>query len=323
MARRSLEVRSPSEKLANIVYTAILLNLWGPSNVLSIFQNTSYSIYEAVSIGEYHTYGSVRLVSYQVPHAAVIANWTFYAAQSPASCPAHILQIRLQHAGFPVVNPYNETFPDNFLLDGSSVHNISISASGKTFSYVIRNPPSGSWFAAIYGTAKTNVVKKLTSKDCMYTLASNLTVVDRESVEDLLVGRDPFTMKVTLTQQQSLFRFFLDKETWAYELIVKECQVNGSKLAVCPLEILTRSQALPTNQTDSHYIDCSSVTDKSCQLSVLAPSTNHFQYISFTNLHGPTWPLTFHMLVKLKDCSTVRSSSSFDCYPLHKMYRIS
>ena len=56
----------------------------------------------------------------------------------------------IRHSSFPVINPYNETFPESFHLYFPSQHAIYLSSNNTTHTYELDQPLAGSWFFVAY-----------------------------------------------------------------------------------------------------------------------------------------------------------------------------
>lgn len=50
----------------------------------------------------------------------------------------------IRHGSYPLVTPYNETYPENFHIDDS--HHLKLTTNNVTLPYSIKMPKSGSWF---------------------------------------------------------------------------------------------------------------------------------------------------------------------------------
>ena len=60
-----------------------------------------------------------------------------------------------QHGSYPVINPYNETFPDRFHTNRSSLNKLVIKNNDVPSTYVINTPREGTWFFAAFIPKKT------------------------------------------------------------------------------------------------------------------------------------------------------------------------
>ena len=61
-----------------------------------------------------------------------------------------------------MINPHNESFPEDFYIEQPNLHNFSIwSNESKLTSYIINSPLPGFWFAAVHRGGHGEVIKKV------------------------------------------------------------------------------------------------------------------------------------------------------------------
>jgi hypothetical protein len=70
----------------------------------------------------------------------------------------------MQHGGYPLINPLNETFPPDFYLKRTDPFEISLMTDNSTTIFRVPHPRPGSWYAMAYIGDYIN--DKITQKVC-------------------------------------------------------------------------------------------------------------------------------------------------------------
>lgn len=65
-----------------------------------------------------------------------------------------------QHGSYPVINPYNETFPNQFHTNRTNLHRLVIENNDAPTTYFLFTPPPGTWYFAAFIPKKGD--KKIT-----------------------------------------------------------------------------------------------------------------------------------------------------------------
>lgn len=55
-----------------------------------------------------------------------------------------------QHGSYPVIRPYNESFPEHFYLNRTNLHHVSVQTNNYSVPLSINNPLPGHWFLAAF-----------------------------------------------------------------------------------------------------------------------------------------------------------------------------
>ena len=116
-----------------------------------------YSNYEytsAVKLKNYNSYyGNVNILRYSIPSDVARAQW-YFQVRAARACPSTPVYIYLEYAGYPVIAPLNEKFPDNFdmnrLTKTFTMLTISGANSSSAVQMNINSPKSGYWYSSVF-----------------------------------------------------------------------------------------------------------------------------------------------------------------------------
>ena len=72
----------------------------------------------------------------------------------------HMLHRYFQHGSYPLVTPYNETFPPTFYLNRTDAFYVKIQQDAGTVSYMLPSPRPGIWYFAAFLPKSTAEIKQ-------------------------------------------------------------------------------------------------------------------------------------------------------------------
>ncbi|XP_065350573.1 post-GPI attachment to proteins factor 6 [Cloeon dipterum] len=196
-------------------------------------------------IYEFRGYHDVEVFYFRVPDQTVLANWSF-TARELSDCEPRNVSIYLKHGSFPVVNPNNATFPNDFRTqdEAGKVKGLSILSDGAKNSLQVEQPLPGDWFLIAFLTFEnTRIEQKGIAKYCSTSFTTNLDVTwTNETI--LLIPEVQNYQDIQIHQsieqdQQIYYKFFVPVETHWATINIKNCENN------CPIQVYWRARALP------------------------------------------------------------------------------
>ena len=78
-------------------------------------------------------------------------------------------------------------------------------------------------------------------------------------------------------------------------MAVSDCSPLLGNKSSCPISLQARSNALPTNGSESEVVDCASRGIADCHVTVAAPGVQHWQYISIVRQTSDSLNLTLQL----------------------------
>ncbi|XP_041360324.1 post-GPI attachment to proteins factor 6-like isoform X2 [Gigantopelta aegis] len=242
----------------------------------------------AENVHPYSEYKDVSLLSVYVPPNTERLLLLFRGASDPTSCGLKNITVYVQHGGFPVINPYNESFPDDFHLKRSSLKQFDVPSDNVTIRGVIAGPQPGTWYAAGFMRkfGNTHLSQKGFSKQCAYALTVVAVNQVVDEVWDLAI-EDSQTVYLG-TNTERLFRFQVPDDVVTYDFTVDKCVVHTvnktTVLSPCPLYLTLSEGSLQSE--GSYHLNCSEHNITTCHLEVGSPPIGKWSFLKLVrDLH--------------------------------------
>ncbi|XP_052257000.1 post-GPI attachment to proteins factor 6-like isoform X3 [Dreissena polymorpha] len=230
----------------------------------------------AIRLSEYSGYGSVSLLSYNIPPQTSQVTFTFQAKSSGISCFFKEVYVYFQHGSYPLVTPYNETFPEKFFTNRTSDFHIKIQKDAQAVSYMLDAPEPGNWYFAAFLPKHDNgkIEQKGIGKSCLYGM---VIVVEATGLDNVQVLPLETTHRLTLTndllKKRVLYRYALPTSTVEYKVKINNCSTKmlSEKSVLKPTS--------PTVNSTASAIDQSSEPSKLAQTSPPVPKANTSEHL--------------------------------------------
>ncbi|ELU03317.1 hypothetical protein CAPTEDRAFT_228167 [Capitella teleta] len=279
----------------------------------TIYTQTNWQ--STVAVNEYKTYSNGQLLEYKVPPNCLQSHWLLTGYRTPKSCEDRTLIVAMQHGGFPLINPLNETFPPQFYLKRTHLLEISLLTDNATTIFKLPNPLPGSWFAMAYlgDYVDDKITPKGIGTTCNYVLAVTHMTELLDHVPSLVT--DAAVDISNISGSSNAYRFLLLDKTWRYRMFISNCSfysldANTTALqnisSPCPLTFAVRSKALPLRGDPSTTeVTCE---DETCFVDVFGPSPGSWQHVIFIT---PALEIlvSFKLIIELDDCTRVWRST--------------
>ncbi|CAH1785962.1 unnamed protein product, partial [Owenia fusiformis] len=244
-------------------------------------QTTSYN---PRGVGFYEAYSSVSMAKFNVPDLAAVVSWRISGRKNFKECETKSIQMVIQHGSYPVINPQNETFPDDFYLERADMQFISF-PSDSLILYLVNNPLPGNWYAAVFINEKNeHITPPGLTTECAYSYQATVDVV---TFEDIVVVDNGKQNSVSLINEntQQLLRIFVPWTGKSTSVTLTNCTatVNGTKFSDCPVSIAIRPKAFPNWEgipLETISRNCSMTSDTGCVLEENNPVLDVWYYIS-------------------------------------------
>ncbi|KAL5020916.1 hypothetical protein ScPMuIL_000071 [Solemya velum] len=256
----------------------------------------------AVKLSEYEGYKSISLLSFNIPERTARVFWDLQGAVSPLECPIREVHVFVQQGSYPVINPYNETFPDNFYLQRTGSTHFIVDTKNLSFPHVMENPAPGPWFGAAF-LPKQLADKKVKQKglgtgdSCGYGLSVRLIANVIPNIREISIDQG-YTFLFTPKQNVTLLRIMLpdytSEMTVSLTTCVKQGMANMSDDWECPLVITSAAGRLPdlyTSYNSSH------------ELRVISPGVNVWNYIMVYMPFGHQETVECELVVTVSTCT--------------------
>ncbi|XP_069128098.1 post-GPI attachment to proteins factor 6-like isoform X2 [Argopecten irradians] len=258
----------------------------------------------SIRLNEYRGYQTVSLTSLHVPAGTIETIWDIQCSSLPRSCPVHNTQVYFQHGGYPLVSPYNASYPADFYLNRSDLHFVEVRTNNLSHPHHVISPKPGTWFVAAFlpKTQEKITQKGLNGKTCSYGMGIRFINRVLSNIEDLSMSKHT---KVSI-QSPALFtilRFLPPDVTTGYTLYLSHCMVDNVNVTVCPVKITVASEHLPDYWSDTDLsVDCREQTE-GCQIAVDRLVANEHNYVRIDVPDNVTASLVeFHVSFSLLRC---------------------
>ena len=146
------------------------------------YQN--YEYLSTIKLNDYAGYyGNVKLLRYSIPTDVLSAIWRLQLVATD-SCPDTNVYFYLEYAAYPVISPYNRTFPQYFNLGRLSKTFIKKSIGGSSpggnrqdIYLNVSSPYAGYWFSAAFIDSNDQMVKPdLLRANCSFYLTASINL---------------------------------------------------------------------------------------------------------------------------------------------------
>ncbi|XP_076086209.1 post-GPI attachment to proteins factor 6-like isoform X1 [Mytilus galloprovincialis] len=226
----------------------------------------------AVRLSDYKGYKSVSLTKYTIPEGTIEVLWDISADTLP-KCPQKDVYIYIRQGSYPLVTPYNETYPENFHIEDS--HHLKLTTNNVTLPYSIKMPKSGSWFLGGFlpRAQKQYLQAGLNKKNCVYGMG--IRVISRYMVDIDEVSTGKLYNFVLPANKSKTIKLTVPEGTTSFSVLVDGCSVNTSNTSSCPVLIAAASGHIPNVSLDTN-VNCTSDT---CQLDYQSPFIKEWSYI--------------------------------------------
>ncbi|KAL3869229.1 hypothetical protein ACJMK2_041937 [Sinanodonta woodiana] len=238
----------------------------------------------AIRLEEYEGYKSASLIAFHVPMHTVQTLWHFQSGASDKDCPQKDVHIYFQHGSYPLISPYNESYPEAFYLHRSQLYSSVAHSNNFTIGTFVDKPKPGTWFAAAFipkNTESDKIQQKGLSKSCYYGMLVTVTSQAFQEIMELpLLGEHKIHLGTDQFNNQVLYTYTLNSNIVSYTLIIKTCTVhaNGTSetASACPLLAYVQSESLPS--MDSTLLNCTDLTGD-CELEIPSPIVGKQTYL--------------------------------------------
>ncbi|XP_059488547.1 transmembrane protein 8B [Neocloeon triangulifer] len=234
-------------------------------------------------IREFRSYSDVEVFHFRVPDQTVTANWNF-TAKELNDCEPRNVSVYVKQGSFPVVNPNNGKFPDNFRTETelAKVNGLSILSDGLQYSLSVDRPLPGDWFVIAFLTFEnTKIEQKGIAKSCRSSFSTKLDITwtnetillipEVQNYQDIQIHQE-------IQQDQEInYKFFVPVDTHWVTIDINKCTSEGS--TGCPIEVYRRARALPLIDGAPAF-NCSENTNR-CNSSFL-PLEGEWHYLTIT-----------------------------------------
>ncbi|KAF6024026.1 TMEM8A [Bugula neritina] len=275
---------------------------------------STYEVKEPHALREFHDYGDVYFSQFSMPTGTNYAVWTFILLSNPlqSKCqPSNIsATVYLQHEGYPIFTPFNESFPQSFDTDSSYFTKVSLDTSGiqgRRVDLFIRSPAAGRWFVAAYADPQF-LNKKIRPQGFSAVSCKHFLRVSTTYSTDTSYPQEPVPLSIPrniiVDDSTKILSYFIERNVYQYNISVVNCKVLSPPDAKCQFSLISKEDMLPS-MVNEHHIDCEWDNNTECQLSVSSPAVNHWHYAAITIPDANTSvSLEITILIKAEGCGS-------------------
>nr|CAD7572428.1 unnamed protein product [Timema californicum] len=188
----SRQLKSPNMLLSKVPYGALLS--WSNADVDPV----TISRLPAREISEYRSFRDVTILHFNLPDKVKLATWRFNATEHLISssivsrCRKRGVSLYLKYGSYPVVNPDNSSFPENYYNVRVPIYNVTFRSDSVEKTVNIVNPMPGDWFAVTFlsytDPNDDQILQQGISPNCAALLQSSVDVVISSVVIDISPG---------------------------------------------------------------------------------------------------------------------------------------
>nr|CAD7204560.1 unnamed protein product [Timema douglasi] len=152
----------------------------------------------AREISEYRSFRDVTILHFNLPDKVKLATWKFNATEHLISssivsrCRKRGVSLYLKYGSYPVVNPDNSSFPENYYNVRVPIYNVTFRSDSVEKTVNIVNPMPGDWFAVTFlsytDPNDDQILQQGISPNCAALLQSSVDVVISSVVIDISPG---------------------------------------------------------------------------------------------------------------------------------------
>lgn len=264
--------------VASVLLTAIMMSN-GTSG--AIFSDVHWTT--AIKLSEYVGYRSVTLLSFSIPEQTLHTVMSFQGQTVGKGCSFQEVHVYFQHGSYPVVNPYNETFPERFYTNRTSLHHFVIHNNDGASTYFLSTPWPGTWyFAAFIPKSKNSKIRPPALKgSCSYGMFVILESQGIDTIEEMAFGQpEQISLVNTPARREVSYRYSVPVGTVAYSLTASACTIKyinntSAPAQQCPITISIQPEALPSENSSS--VNCHE--RDACQFDVFSPVLKKWTYL--------------------------------------------
>ncbi|XP_064467289.1 post-GPI attachment to proteins factor 6-like isoform X2 [Ornithodoros turicata] len=302
-----------SGSTAILVIIASLSVLGGEHETTSSWVTLEKSMPRLVS--KYTHFGKVVVFHFNVPDEVLEASFHFKANISKR-CSVKDLHLYMQHGSFPVVNPFNASFPEHYVtgLGSGTLRYITVRTDEQPRYINVTSPVPGGWFAvSFFIDSDERILQKNLHTPCKAMISGMFNARLANNVRVLLLDQS----STHSIRRVTYFRFMSPKHAWNVNFSVTHCSAtDDAEGELCPLIIHAASGVLPEkfNKSDINHsfalansclVDCSNSSSGHCTGSVV-PTPNVWSYISISpRSHVVNFTLTTKSTVCSDDIENV------------------
>ncbi|XP_076440560.1 post-GPI attachment to proteins factor 6-like [Babylonia areolata] len=256
-----------------------LLVRTGPVALATSFQQ-QYEWVERRQVVQYAQNIAFSLLSFTVPHHTYRAEFHVTLFNGPTAGDNRRVLITLRQAAIPLVQVFNETVPDDYILPSDQqtyqIHNetevvLTLNSPSPGRLYLVAtelNPLSDiidnlQWHQKMEGGTEMSVMAN-------YTLRTSMASLPVDSISRI-------SSQEGLTQ---IYSFRVPDFTMSYSINISNCHHNGSSSGKCPVT-MTTANSLAIDDNSSVSIDCHQ-QGPWCLLKVLSPVLEQGLYVTFS-----------------------------------------
>ncbi|KAK3600682.1 hypothetical protein CHS0354_029546 [Potamilus streckersoni] len=298
-----------SSSLTFTLGIVLYLLSWKSGNGAEAFFLITNDWTTAIRLEEYEGFKSVSLIAFHVPLYTVQTLWHFQSGASDKNCPEKDVQIYFQYGSYPLISPYNESYPEQFYLHRSQLYTSVAHSNNVTIGTFVDNPRPGTWFAAAFipkSTDSDKIQQKGFSKSCYYGMLVTVTSQAFQEIPELSLDREhKIQLGTAQSNSQVLYKYTLNSNIVSYTLIIKNCIIhaNGTSetASSCPVIAYVQSENLPSK--DSTHLNCTNSTGD-CELGVPSPVVGKQTYlmIKVDSVLKNVTDVEFLLAFNLKSC---------------------
>nr|CAD7428789.1 unnamed protein product [Timema monikensis] len=152
----------------------------------------------AREISEYRSFRDVTILHFNLPDKVKLATWKFNATEHLISssivsrCRKRGVSLYLKYGSYPVINPDNSSFPENYYNVRVPIYNVTFRSDSVEKTVNIVNPMPGDWFAVTFlsytDPNDDQILQQGISPNCAALLQSSVDVVISSVVIDISPG---------------------------------------------------------------------------------------------------------------------------------------
>ncbi|XP_021343555.1 transmembrane protein 8A-like isoform X2 [Mizuhopecten yessoensis] len=232
----------------------------------------------SIRLNEFRGYQTVSLTSFQVPPATIETIWDIQCSSMPGPCPVHTAQVYFQHGSYPLVSPYNASYPADFYLHRSDLHFVEVRTNNLSHPHHVISPKPGRWFVTAFlpKTEEKITQKGLNGKTCGYGMGIRFINRVLGNIEDVSMTKHS-KISLRAPSLMTIVRFLPPETTTGYTLYISHCVVDNVSVTVCPLKVTVSSEHIPNSASDPSE-DCRDQSSD-CHITVERLVTTQYNYV--------------------------------------------
>ncbi|CAD5120853.1 DgyrCDS9405 [Dimorphilus gyrociliatus] len=215
-------------------------------SVLQCINCEYISIVRSVNIPSFQRLNNAEKLFLKILEGCENSSLFLRVVRSSEKCPADDVKFYLKWRSFPVINPKNDStlYPPEVIGINENTVQINLKPGGNVVQYNFR-PSSGDYFGMVMLMNKRNVIKKITSIKCTYTLYLMLNIHLIPSINQIGTNTK---QSITLAPKTDtiFYKFHTDIAIVQYTISLWNCKVNGTLVKNCPIIISAAANRIPS-----------------------------------------------------------------------------